>query len=63
MIQTNRLTLPQQAKSIALSTPVQSGLYLSLAALTLWTVFFTTSPAVHDKLHSARHHLLTVSCH
>ncbi len=63
MFQTNRLALPQRATSIALSTPVQSGLYLSLAALSLWTVYFTTSPAIHDSVHSSRHHMLMVSCH
>lgn len=57
------MTLSQQASAVTLSTPVQSALYLSLCALTLWTVYFTTHPAVHDKVHSARHHTLLVSCH
>jgi Probable cobalt transporter subunit (CbtB) len=63
MLQKSTVTLPQQAIDLTLSTPVQSGLYISLCALTLWTVYFTTSPAIHDSLHSSRHHTLLVSCH
>jgi hypothetical protein len=63
MIQNNPISLPQKAIDLTLSTPVQSGLYLSLAALTLWTVYFTTYPAIHDAVHSSRHHTLMVSCH
>ena len=62
MIQ-NSQSLPQKAASIVLSTPVQSGLYLSLTALTLWSVYFTTYPPIHDAVHSSRHHTLLVSCH
>ena len=53
----------QQAANRVLSVPVQSGLYVSLLALTLWTVYFTTYPAVHNKVHSLRHHTALVSCH
>ena len=63
MIQKSTLTLPQQAINATLSTPVQAGLYMSLCALTLWTVYFTTSPTIHDSVHSSRHHTLLVSCH
>jgi hypothetical protein len=63
MMQTNHISLPKKAAAIALSTPVQSGLYLSLAALTLWSVYFTTYPPIHDAVHSSRHHTLLVSCH
>jgi hypothetical protein len=63
MIQNNSISLPQKAANLTLSTPVQSGLYLSLAALTLWTVYFTTYPPIHDAVHSSRHHTLLVSCH
>ncbi len=48
---------------LALSTPVQAALYTSLCAVTLWTVYFSTYPAVHNATHSLRHHTLTVSCH
>ncbi len=63
MLQKSSVKLPQQAIDLTLSTPVQSGLYFFLCALTLWTVYFTTSPAIHDSVHSSRHHTLLVSCH
>ncbi len=63
MLNKSTVRLPQKAIDFTLSTPVQSGLYLSLAALTLWTIYFTTSPAIHDSVHSSRHHTLMVSCH
>jgi len=55
--------IQKQAVRITLSVPVQLTLYTSLCALTLWTVYFSTYPAVHDSMHSLRHHTLTVSCH
>jgi Na+/proline symporter len=56
-------SIQQQAVRFTLSMPVQATLYISLCALVLWTIYFTTYPAVHDKVHSLRHHTLTVSCH
>jgi hypothetical protein len=53
----------QRATNFTLSTPVQSLLYLSLCSLTLWTVYFSNYPAVHNSTHSLRHATLTVSCH
>jgi len=55
--------IQKQAVRITLSVPVQLTLYTSLCALTLWTVYFSTYPAVHNSMHSLRHHTLTVSCH
>ena len=55
--------IQKQATRITLSLPVQLTLYTSLCALTLWTVYFSTYPAVHNSMHSLRHHTLTVSCH
>jgi hypothetical protein len=55
--------IQKQAVRITLSVPVQLTLYTSLCALTLWTVYFSTYPAVHDSMHSLRHHTFTVSCH
>ena len=57
------LSVQQQTANFALSKPVQATLYISLCALTLWTIYFTTHPAVHNKVHSLRHHTLMVSCH
>lgn len=56
-------SIRQQAVRLTLSVPVQLILYTSLCALTLWTIYFTTYPAVHDGMHSLRHHTLMVSCH
>lgn len=53
----------QKALGLTLSTPVQATLYIFLAALTLWTIYFTTYPPIHDQVHSLRHHTLFVSCH
>lgn len=55
--------LSNRAARLTLSTPIQSALYLSLCGLTLWTVYFTTYPAMHNQAHSLRHHTLTISCH
>lgn len=53
----------QQVTRWALSVPVQSTLYVLLVALILWTIYFTTYPAIHDTTHTLRHHTLFVSCH
>lgn len=56
-------SVQQQIAQRTLSVPVQAALYLSLSALTLWTVYFTTYPAIHDKVHTLRHHTALISCH
>lgn len=56
-------SIRQQTVRFTLSLPVQATLYTSLCALTLWTIYFCTYPAVHNQMHSLRHHTLTVSCH
>lgn len=56
-------SVQQKIAQRTLSVPVQSALYISLSALTLWTVYFTTYPAIHDHVHSLRHHTALVSCH
>lgn len=60
---TQSYSVQQQIARRTLSVPVQSGLYLLLFALILWTVYFTTYPAIHDKVHSLRHHTALVGCH
>ncbi len=56
-------SVQQKLARRTLSVPVQSALYISLSALTLWTIYFTTYPAIHDKVHTFRHHTALVSCH
>ncbi|HEY9675613.1 MAG TPA: CbtB-domain containing protein [Waterburya sp.] len=59
-------TLPsiqERTVRFTLSLPVQATLFTSLCALTLWSVYFSTYPAVHNQMHSVRHHTLLVGCH
>ena len=63
MTASSEISIRQQTASVTLSKPVQATLYTSLCALTIWTVFFTTHPAIHNQLHSLRHHTLMISCH
>lgn len=63
MITQTQSSFGQKAVRLTLSTAGQSAIYLSLSTLILWTVYFTTYPAIHDKVHSLRHHTAAVSCH
>ncbi|WP_103125703.1 CbtB domain-containing protein [Nostoc cycadae] len=53
----------QKTAGITLSKPVQVTLYMLLSSLVIWTVLFSTYPAVHNTTHSVRHHTLGVACH
>lgn len=53
----------KQTANFALSKALQATLYISLCALTLWTIYFTTHPAIHNQVHSLPHHTLMVSYH
>ena len=57
------VSVQRRATGWTLSVPVQSALYLSLSGLTIWTIYFTTYPPIHDAVHSLRHHTALVSCH
>jgi len=59
-IQVSRL---RQAEQLVLSMPAQAVLYIVLWSLIIWLVYFSTYPAVHNAVHSLRHHTLSVSCH
>ena len=56
-------SIQQQVTRQVLSVPVQSALYVGLCSVILWTIYFTTYPAIHDTTHTLRHHTLMVSCH
>ncbi|MBW4576691.1 MAG: CbtB-domain containing protein [Aphanothece sp. CMT-3BRIN-NPC111] len=56
-------SIRQQALGFTLSLPVQATLYTSLCSLTIWTLFFSSYPPVHNSLHEVRHHTLMVGCH
>jgi hypothetical protein len=53
----------QRTVQVTLSVPGQITLYTLLCVLSLWTIFFSTSPAVHNSVHSLRHQTLGVACH
>jgi cobalt transporter subunit CbtB len=53
----------KKATDITLSVPVQATLFLSLSALTIWTVYLSPYPAVHNSLHHLRHSTAAVGCH
>lgn len=57
------LSAKQKAIQVALSKPVQISLFMSLNALTLWTLFFSPYPAVHNAMHQVRHGTAAVACH
>jgi cobalt transporter subunit CbtB len=53
----------RKASTLTLSPMAQALLFLSLSSTVLWTVYFSTYPAVHNAVHSLRHHTLMISCH
>ena len=61
MVSTSNLW--QRTQRLVLSLPVQVFLLVGLCMIILWTLYFSTYPPVHDALHEARHHTLTVACH
>ncbi|MEW6493707.1 MAG: CbtB-domain containing protein [Cyanobacteriota bacterium] len=56
-------SIQRRTVRFTLSLPVQATLFTSLCALTLWTLYFSNYPAVHNQMHSLRHHTLLVGCH
>ena len=59
----SHISILQKTAGITLSKPVQITLYMLLSSLVIWTVLFSTYPAVHNAAHSTRHHTLGVACH
>lgn len=59
----SRTSLLQKTAGVTLSKSGQVTLYMLLSSLVIWTVLFSTYPAVHNAAHSARHHTLGVACH
>jgi cobalt transporter subunit CbtB len=53
----------RRTERFVLSVPAQAALYVALWSLIIWLVYFSTYPAVHNAVHSLRHHTLGVSCH
>ena len=63
MTRQSLLLVQKHTANFALSKALQATLYISFGALKLWTIYFTSHPAVHNQVHSLRHHTLMVSCH
>lgn len=63
MTTASQLSLQTRVVQRTLSLPVQASLFTALCALTLWTVYFTTYPTAHDRLHGLRHNTAAVACH
>ncbi|MBN3958068.1 CbtB domain-containing protein [Nostoc sp. NMS8] len=59
----SHISILQKTAGVTLSKPVQVTLYMLLSSLVIWTVLFSTYPAVHNTAHSTRHHTLGVACH
>lgn len=62
----NNVTLHQtvtRVKTFTLSLTAQIGLLLFLSTLVLWTVQYSSYPAVHDATHAIRHALYINACH
>jgi cobalt transporter subunit CbtB len=58
-----RTSVWKKTASVALSKPAQISLFMMLSSLTVWTVFFSTYPAVHNAAHATRHSTALVACH
>ncbi|KAF3887125.1 MULTISPECIES: CbtB-domain containing protein [Nostocales] len=57
----SRPSVFQKTADVTLSKPVQVTLYMLLSTLAIWSVFFSTYPAVHNTAHSVRRHTLSVA--
>jgi cobalt transporter subunit CbtB len=63
MLNSPSLSIWQRTQQITLSLPVQALLATALCMLSVYTLYFSTYPPVHDALHEVRHHTLGIACH
>lgn len=59
----SRSSVWKKTADVTLSKPMQIALFMGLTSVTIWTVFFSTYPPVHDSTHAVRHHTAFVACH
>lgn len=52
-----------RVRTFTLSLMAQIGLALFLSMLVIWTVLFSSYPAVHNPFHALRHALYLIACH
>ncbi len=50
-------------KRLHLSATRKALIVLAISGVALYTVLFTTTPAVHDHFHELRHSLMVIPCH
>lgn len=59
----------QARRHLRLSRRLKMGLLqksfitLAIVGIVLYTMFFTTTPFVHDYFHELRHNLMLIPCH
>ncbi len=64
---TNTITMKEQAASerskAGIAVWAERLLWLSWVPLVLFTIFFASTPDIHDGVHPVRHALTIVQCH
>ena len=50
-------------KTLNLSVMTKAVILLAIVGIVLFTVFFASTPAVHDYFHELRHSLMLIACH
>ena len=51
------------SQTLNLSLATQALILLSIVGIVLYTVFFSTTPNIHDYFHELRHGLMLIPCH
>ena len=49
--------------TISLNLVLQITVLLVLTGLVIWTLLFSSYPAIHDPVHALRHALYLIPCH
>lgn len=49
--------------TISLNLVLQVTVLLMLTGLVIWTLLFSSYPAIHDPVHALRHALYLIPCH
>jgi len=50
-------------RAMNISATKKGLIILAILGVTIYTVLFTTTPAVHDYFHELRHGLMIIPCH
>ncbi len=52
-----------RVQTVTLSVMIQFAVLLAVSTLVIWTLLFSSYPAVHDAVHALRHALYLIPCH